>query len=57
MQGIKHTIRRLTETSLCDGVNCTRGRCATNLLNKFELIIIINGYSTECSGLQIQPDD
>ena len=40
MQGIKHTTRRLSETSLSGGVKCTHGICVATLLYKYELNIV-----------------
>ena len=57
MHGIGHTIRRLIETQLSDGVNCTHNSCVVNLLYEFELIIINNVYSFQCRVLNIRRDD
>ena len=57
MQAIKHTTRRLIETSLSYGVNCTHNSCVANLFYTFELMIINNAYSTQCRVLIIQSDD
>ena len=45
MQGIEHTIRRLIETSLSDGVNCIHNSCVANLSYTSELIMSNNVYS------------
>ena len=57
MQGIQHTLGRLIETTLCDGVNRTRNGSVANLLYDFELIITNNVDSTKCKVLNIQSDD
>ena len=54
MQGIKHTIGRLIEASLSDGVNRTHSSCVATLWYTFELIIVNNEYSTQCRVLNIQ---
>ena len=57
MQGIERTIRRPIDASLSDGVNCTHNSCVATLLDKFELIIGNNVYSTQCRVLNVQSDD
>ena len=57
MQGIEDSIRRLLETSLSDGVNCTHNSCVANLLYKFELIVSNSVYSIQCMVLKIQSDE
>ena len=53
MEGIEHTIRRLFETSLSDGVSCTHSSYIASLLYEFELIIIKNVYSTPWTVLPV----
>ena len=53
MQVIEHTIRRLIEASLGDGLNCTHSSGVANLLYAPELIVINHVYSTQCSVLNI----
>ena len=48
--------KRLIETSLSDGVNCTHSGRVANLLYKFELIIINSVYSTQCRVVNIQSE-
>ena len=57
MQGSKHIIRRLFDTSLSDGVIVTHNSCVANLLYRPQLIIINNVYSTQIRLLNIQSDD
>ena len=57
MEGIKHSIRRLTETSLNDGIHRTHSSFAANVLHESELIIIGNVYSTQCRVTNMQSDD
>ena len=57
MQGIQDTIRRLIETSLFDGVNCTHSSCVAALFYTFVLIISNNVYSTQCTVSKLQSDD
>ena len=57
MQGIEHTIGRLIETSLSDGVDSAHSSYIATVLYGFELIVINPVYSAQCTVLYIRPDD